>query len=88
MKYIAVDLFSGCGGMSEGLRQAGFNVIAAVEIDKHAAMTYRLNHHDTILFEEDIRSLSTDRIKDILNRQRLQLLAVVRRVKAFHRLGG
>lgn len=75
MKYIAVDLFSGCGGMSEGLRQAGFNVIAAVEIDKHAAMTYRLNHHDTILFEEDIRSLSTDRIKDILNGQRLQLLA-------------
>ena len=39
----AVDLFSGCGGLSEGLRQSGFNVVAGVEVNKNAAKTYRMN---------------------------------------------
>lgn len=75
MRYNAVDLFAGCGGMSEGLRQAGFRIIAAVEIDEHAARTYRLNHSNTILFEEDIRFLSGDRIKELLKGEPLHLLA-------------
>jgi DNA (cytosine-5)-methyltransferase 1 len=40
----AVDLFSGCGGLSEGLKQAGFNVVAGVEVSKNAAETYRMKH--------------------------------------------
>ena len=40
MAIKAIDIFSGCGGVSCGLTRAGFSVKAAVEIDKNAANTY------------------------------------------------
>jgi len=54
----AIDLFSGCGGLSLGLKQAGFDVLSAVEIDAAAARTYRANHRDVTLEHTDIRKLS------------------------------
>lgn len=36
----AVDIFSGCGGVSCGLTRSGFKVKAAVELDNSAAQTY------------------------------------------------
>lgn len=75
MIYNAIDLFSGCGGLSVGLRDAGFNVIAAVEINRHAAETYSINHENAKLFLEDIRTLDIKKIKRLLRGQPLHLLA-------------
>jgi DNA (cytosine-5)-methyltransferase 1 len=52
--YSAVSLFSGCGGFCEGIRLAGFDTLAAVELDRFAAETYRANFPQTPLFEDDI----------------------------------
>ena len=39
----AIDVFCGAGGLSLGLRAAGFHVVAAIENDAAAAKTYRTN---------------------------------------------
>ncbi|MCK4447906.1 MAG: DNA cytosine methyltransferase [Candidatus Marinimicrobia bacterium] len=74
--FNAIDLFSGCGGLTEGLKQAGFNVIAAVEIDKDAAKCYALNHSETNLITKDIRDISVlIELKNKLKGEQLHLLA-------------
>ena len=74
-KYYAIDLFSGCGGLSEGLRKAGFSVVAAFDNDANSVATYRLNHPKTKVFEGDIRNVDTAEIKKILGNNPLHLLA-------------
>jgi DNA (cytosine-5)-methyltransferase 1 len=57
-KPIAVDLFAGCGGLTEGLRQAGFRVVGAIEVDELAVKSYRLNHPRVRIWNDDIRQVS------------------------------
>lgn len=54
----AIDLFSGCGGLSQGLKQAGLKVIAAIESDDLAVQTYRSNHPRVRICENDIRKIA------------------------------
>lgn len=77
VNYNAIDIFSGCGGMTAGLIDAGFRVVAAVEIDKYAAQTYQANYKQNgiVLFEEDIRDFEAKKILEILNGEPLHLLA-------------
>ncbi|WP_082477518.1 DNA cytosine methyltransferase [Methylobacterium sp. Leaf93] len=53
---IAIDLFSGCGGVTCGLKQAGFKVLASVEIEQKARATYSLNHNSVVSLGTDIRT--------------------------------
>lgn len=53
----AVDLFAGAGGATQGLKDAGFAVIGAVENDVSAAKTYALNHEEVELWVSDIRKV-------------------------------
>ena len=39
-----ISLFSGCGGLDLGFRQAGFNIVWANEYDKSIWATYEFNH--------------------------------------------
>jgi DNA (cytosine-5)-methyltransferase 1 len=73
--YNSIDIFSGMGGLTEGMKQAGFKVIAAVEIDKDSIDTYRLNHPEVKIFNQDIRTVDTSEIKKLLKGKPLQLLA-------------
>lgn len=65
----AVDLFSGCGGLTEGLKQAGFKVVGAVECDALAVETYRANHKSVKVTAEKIQDVDAS-----VFRQGLKLL--------------
>ena len=53
----ALDLFSGAGGLSLGLQQAGFSVVAAIENDPSCVESYRLNHPSVKIINENIISV-------------------------------
>lgn len=61
-KPTAVDLFSGCGGLTVGLKRAGFKVLGAVDVDPLSIKTYRANHKDVKVWETDIRNLKSAEI--------------------------
>jgi DNA (cytosine-5)-methyltransferase 1 len=84
--YSAIDVFSGCGGLSHGLRMAGFRVLAAFDNDPDSIATYRLNHPQTRVFEGDIRVTLgmwiLTRSKSSLTESRCICWQVARRAKA------
>jgi DNA (cytosine-5)-methyltransferase 1 len=62
-KCTAIDLFSGAGGLSLGAINAGINVVLAVEKDKYSAETFKTNHPETQVLNEDINDIDLDKIE-------------------------
>ncbi|WP_322822334.1 DNA cytosine methyltransferase [Chloroflexus sp.] len=59
--FTALSLFSGAGGMDIGVMQAGFEILACIEIDPYACETLRANivrdKRTTKVIEKDIREV-------------------------------
>jgi DNA (cytosine-5)-methyltransferase 1 len=55
-----IDLFAGVGGLSLGASRAGFNVAAAVEIDKNAVAAHKLNFPTVRHVGIDVGKLAPD----------------------------
>ena len=73
----AVDLFCGSGGVSQGLRAAGWRVLAACDNDPVASETFRKNHPQTAFVEGDILLAETiDRIVNAVGPSSVDLLIV------------
>ncbi|AMA08620.1 DNA cytosine methyltransferase [Picosynechococcus sp. PCC 73109] len=66
---LAIDLFAGCGGMSLGLEAAGFDVVAAVEIDPVHALVHEVNFPYGVTFCRDIRHLQWPEMRQAIERR-------------------
>ncbi|CIT03123.1 DNA cytosine methyltransferase [Streptococcus pneumoniae] len=65
-KIVAIDLFSGAGGTTSGLKKSGIDVQVAVEIDSVAVKTYKLNNPEVSVIDKDINVVSGDEVKEYL----------------------
>lgn len=75
---LAIDLFCGAGGLTQGLKSAGFKVLAAIDIEPLAIETYSENHQDVVIVKQgDIRTIVPKdlRLKLGLKRGELDLIA-------------
>lgn len=60
---IAVDLFAGAGGMSLGLEQAGYDVVAAVEVDPIHAAVHAFNFPDCVVIPRSVTEMAGEGIR-------------------------
>ncbi len=65
-RLTCVDLFAGCGGLSLGLRSAGFDTLLFSELNRHAADTFQANLGKASLIRiGDIADLSDKKLNEI-----------------------
>lgn len=71
----AVDAFAGGGGLTVGLKRAGFRVVAAIELEHHAFATYKANHPEVHGLNQDIATVSGAALLKHIEINRIDLLA-------------
>ena len=64
-KLTVGGLFSGVGGIEWAFERVGFDISWANEYDKYACKTYKLNHPNHNLIEEDIYKLDPKKMKSV-----------------------
>lgn len=84
---VAVDLFCGAGGLSLGLQQAGFEVVAAVDNDERALATHRANFPGRALNKDLANPDQVDELAEWLSDIKISVLAGGPPCQPFSRAG-
>ncbi|MCY2953159.1 MAG: DNA cytosine methyltransferase [Planctomycetota bacterium] len=71
----ALDIFAGGGGLTVGLKKAGFHVAGAVEIEPNAFATYKANHPEVMGFKQDVRTIDGKSLLSLSPTGKIDLLA-------------
>lgn len=76
-RYNALSLFSRAGGMDIGVQDAGFNILAQIEIDEHCCNTLRAarerEKRDTKIVASDIRAIDPAKLRQNLHLEKGEL---------------
>lgn len=95
MNYTFIDLFAGCGGLSEGFYKQGFRAVAHVEINPVACETLRTRMRyygyedaDKAVLEMDItRGDVIERLEEVVDRQEIDIIIGGPPCQAYSSLG-
>lgn len=60
-----IDLFSGAGGLSNGMEKAGWTCLLGLDMNKYALETFKANHHHAEIFHGNIKDLDTKTLKKL-----------------------
>jgi DNA (cytosine-5)-methyltransferase 1 len=63
MRPLGIDLFAGAGGMSLGFEQAGFDVVAAAEIDPVHCAVHKFNFPETAIIARSVVGISASEMR-------------------------
>jgi DNA-cytosine methyltransferase len=66
-EYTGISLFAGCGGSSLGYKMAGFKELLAIDFDKNAVETFKLNFKDVPIWQKDITQIRGEEILHFCN---------------------
>lgn len=75
--FKCVDLFCGAGGLSEGFRENGFDILLANDFDEWCEATYRLNHPNTKFISGPIQDITADMILNELDMEPEELDCII-----------
>lgn len=64
LKINAVDLFCGVGGLTCGLKQAGINVVAGIDIEEKCRYPYEYNNHSKFI-QGDLKAIKSESIANL-----------------------
>ena len=85
-KLSAVDIFCGCGGLSEGFSQAGFEIILGIDTDPWAIKTYNKYHGDRGRIR-DVTEVDADYVYNESGRKAVDVLIGGPPCQAFSNIG-
>lgn len=69
-----IDVFSGCGGLSYGLENAGLECLAAVDFNAIAIETFNLNHKNQVGLKRDLTQFKPEELADIIGVKEIDLV--------------
>jgi len=72
-----IDLFCGCGGMSKGLTEAGFNIVAGIDIWDKAVNNYNKNFNTHKAYCHDLTRFPPEKFKELYNKDNLEIDIIV-----------
>ncbi len=73
-KLNIIDLFCGCGGLSLGFENAGFNVLLGIDMWEDALVTYRHNHKNGNTLCADLASLPVEEVDKAINHKKVDVI--------------
>lgn len=73
-EFAIMDLFCGCGGISEGFRKVGFKTALGLDIHIPSIMTFHHNHPEAVTILGDIGKIRVEEIAELVKNENVAVI--------------